>query len=70
MFIIPGLNLLTGTADTIAELLDELEVVIKVLTDLSDSKITSVSSGCELFLRFITLKVRGQTAVKQHSYMR
>ena len=27
------------------------------LTQLSDCNITSVSSGCELFLRFITLKV-------------
>jgi hypothetical protein len=44
-------------AETMGELRDGLQAVVKLLTQQSDSKITSVSSGCELFLRFITLKV-------------
>ncbi|XP_035690493.1 translation initiation factor eIF-2B subunit alpha-like [Branchiostoma floridae] len=43
-----------NTAGTLAELRDNLKEAIKTLTK-SDTSITSVSSGCELFLRFITL---------------
>eukprot|EP00042_Codosiga_hollandica_P025278 m.111423 g.111423 ORF g.111423 m.111423 type:complete len:300 (+) comp51820_c1_seq8:665-1564(+) len=43
-------------AETIAELRAGLTKVIQCLTRQSASTITSVSSGCELFLRFITLK--------------
>ena len=42
---------------TLSELLEGIRSVIDALTSSMDSKITSVSSGCELFLRFITLKV-------------
>jgi len=41
---------------TLSELLEGIRSVIDALTSSMDSKITSVSSGCELFLRFITLK--------------
>lgn len=53
-------------AGTIAGLQDEIKEGTKVLTE-GISSIVSVSSGCELFVRFITLssllgeeKVRGQ----------
>eukprot|EP00038_Savillea_parva_P030630 m.79125 g.79125 ORF g.79125 m.79125 type:complete len:535 (-) comp9267_c2_seq2:47-1651(-) len=44
-------------AATLSELRDGIKKVIDVLTCVMPSKITSVSSGCELFLRFITLKI-------------
>ncbi len=44
-------------AETISELREGLTSVIQMLTALSDCNITSVSSACELFLRFITLNV-------------
>lgn len=50
------LILFACTAATLAELRNGLKSVITALTKSTDSKITSVSSGCELFLRFITLK--------------
>ncbi len=45
-----------GVAGTLAELRDGLARVITALTKSTSSAITSIASGCELFLRFITLK--------------
>jgi len=44
-------------AATLSELRDGIKSVINALTTAMPSKITSVSSGCELFLRTITLKI-------------
>ncbi|EDO35087.1 predicted protein [Nematostella vectensis] len=44
----------TSQAETLSELRDNLQKVIESLTR-ADVAVTSVSSGCELFLRFITL---------------
>lgn len=41
-------------AETLSELRDNLKEVIEVLTQ-TEGSVTSISSGCELFLRFITL---------------
>eukprot|EP00039_Didymoeca_costata_P019400 m.337393 g.337393 ORF g.337393 m.337393 type:complete len:536 (+) comp18116_c0_seq1:105-1712(+) len=43
-------------AATLTGLREGIKSVMDALTGSMDSKITSVSSGCELFLRFITLK--------------
>lgn len=42
-------------AETLSGLIDNLKKAINVLVDSDAIAITSVSSGCELFLRFITL---------------
>ena len=42
-------------AETIVELRKNLKLGIETLTSISASLMTSISSGCELFLRFITL---------------
>ena len=42
------------SAETLSELRKHLKEVIDVLTQ-TKSSVASVSSGCELFLRFITL---------------
>ena len=41
-------------AETLSELRENLKEVIEVLTR-TEGSVTSISSGCELFLRFITL---------------
>ena len=41
-------------AETLSELTKNLKEVIEVLTR-TEGSVTSISSGCELFLRFITL---------------
>lgn len=41
-------------AETLSELRENLKSVIDVLTKIEGS-VASISSGCELFLRFITL---------------
>ena len=41
-------------AETLSELRDNLKAVIDVLTK-TEGSVASISSGCELFLRFITL---------------
>lgn len=43
-----------NSAETLSELRDNLQQVIKVLTK-TEGSVASISSGCELFLRFITL---------------
>eukprot|EP00052_Salpingoeca_macrocollata_P005134 m.45645 g.45645 ORF g.45645 m.45645 type:complete len:300 (-) comp14687_c0_seq2:214-1113(-) len=45
-----------SNATTLSELRNNIQEVINALTKCAATKITSVSSGCELFLRFITLK--------------
>ncbi|EDQ92685.1 uncharacterized protein MONBRDRAFT_19405 [Monosiga brevicollis MX1] len=42
-------------AETLAELRDSVNSVVAALIDNTEATITSVSSGCELFIRFITL---------------
>ena len=44
-----------STAGTLAELVRELKSATQLLTTKTDSSISSVKSGCDLFLRFITL---------------
>jgi len=44
-----------SSAGTLSELVHELKSTIQLLTTQTDSSISSVKSGCELFLRFITL---------------
>lgn len=43
-----------NAAETLSELRENLKEVIEVLTR-TEGSVTSISSGCELFLRFITL---------------
>lgn len=43
-----------SSAETVAQLRDDLQNAIKTLTE-TDSSVTSITSGCELLLRFITL---------------
>ncbi len=43
-------------AGTFSELLDSVKTVADTLEKYIDSQVTAVSSGCELFMRFITLK--------------
>ena len=44
-----------SSAGTLAELVHELKSAMQLLTTQTDSSMSSVKSGCELFLRFITL---------------
>lgn len=44
-----------SSAGTISELSRELKTAVQLLTTGTDSSMPSVKSGCELFLRFITL---------------
>ena len=43
------------TAETLLGLRENLKNAIEILTKSDHSLVTSISSGCELFLRFITL---------------
>ena len=54
MFVLFNMVIIQSTAETVSELRETLQDVIKELTK-ADKSVTSVSSGCELFLRFITL---------------
>eukprot|EP00730_Choanoeca_flexa_P000483 TRINITY_DN10215_c0_g1_i3.p1 TRINITY_DN10215_c0_g1~~TRINITY_DN10215_c0_g1_i3.p1 ORF type:complete len:326 (+),score=68.59 TRINITY_DN10215_c0_g1_i3:211-1188(+) len=47
-------------AETLAELRDSVKAITDALIESTETTITSVSSGCELFLRFITLKADAQ----------
>ena len=47
-------------AGTLVELREEIEVAKKALTGMKQS-IVSISSGCDLFVRFITLTSLDQT---------
>ena len=42
------------SAETLSELRENLKAVIEALSK-AEGSVTSISSGCELFLRFITL---------------
>ncbi len=44
-----------SSAGTLSELTHELKSTVQLLTTQTDSSMPSVKSGCELFLRFITL---------------
>jgi translation initiation factor eIF-2B subunit alpha len=44
-----------SSAGTLSELTHELKSAVQLLTTHTDSSMPSVKSGCELFLRFITL---------------
>ena len=46
-------NWIFVSAETLVGLRENLKKVIDTLTE-TDSNVTSISSGCELFLRFIT----------------
>ena len=48
------------SAGTVAELRDEIGLAIKALTGMKQS-VVSISSGCDLFVRFITLTSLDQT---------
>lgn len=45
----------SSSAGTLSELVHELKSTINILTTQTDSSIPSLKSGCDLFLRFITL---------------
>ncbi|XP_065055540.1 translation initiation factor eIF2B subunit alpha-like [Rhopilema esculentum] len=51
-------------AETLAGLRDNIQNVVSRLTTIEDS-VTSVSSGCELFLRFVTLASLDQSDFKE-----
>lgn len=60
-----GFILIIVTAGTIAGLQDEIKQGTKALTETIKSTV-SVSSGCELFVRFITLTSRlGEEKVRE-----
>jgi len=48
----------TLAAETLSELRDDLKAVMSALTKSRATKITSVSSGCELFLRFMCVNLQ------------
>lgn len=44
-----------SSAETLKQMREDLKSAIEVLTRTDRGLVTSISSGCELFLRFITL---------------
>lgn len=53
-FYLFNIYLFFCSAETLSELRENLKAVIEALTK-AEGSVTSISSGCELFLRFITL---------------
>ncbi|XP_038061830.1 translation initiation factor eIF-2B subunit alpha-like isoform X2 [Patiria miniata] len=62
-------HLKLSPAGTLAGLRESLKDCISWLME-TDNSVTSISSGCELFLRFITLTALDQMSILTHSHSR
>ena len=56
------------TVETLVGMRETMRDAIKALTQ-TESSVTSIQSGCELFLRFITLTSLEDTVSKQDNFL-